>query len=99
MTHDQYHGGEQSRHQTPLKAPQIQFARGSQQLIRTNRNDDRRRRRRVRCQQTEVIEAEDSVVGAKREAQVKTRFSVTKRDTRVHKLRITALSRLRKPTA
>jgi len=82
MTHGQYCDKKQSRRRTLLEASQIQFAKDSQQPLRTSHNVDCRRRRRARRQQAEAIEAKSSAVVAKREAQVETRVSVAKRDAR-----------------
>jgi len=57
--------------------------------MRTNQNADRRQRRRARHQQSEATEAENSAVSTKYEAQVQTHVYVTKRDARVHELRVT----------
>jgi len=43
-----------SRRKTPLKAQQTQFAGGSHQLLRAKRIADRRQRRQVHHQQTEL---------------------------------------------
>ena len=47
LAHGQHSGGGQSRCQTSPKAQQIQFARGSQQLLQAKQNVNRRRRRKL----------------------------------------------------
>ena len=68
MIYGQYNNGEQSHRLAPPHALQIQFTRGSQQFLWTNRNVDHQQRRRARHQQVEAIETEDSIVGTKRKA-------------------------------